>query len=98
MCIGPTHLLVHRTVYDGGMENNETKRLNLALDIETGKALEDIRTMWGVSNTEAIRRAVKLFRYVLTRQEEGWVFESNKRGETGRIMRILRPEDDTDPE
>lgn len=50
------------------------------------------------SNTEAIRRAVKLFRYVLTRQEEGWVFESNKRGETGRIMRILRPEDDTDPE
>lgn len=67
----------------------EKQRLNINIGPETVAILKALDDEQGQSYTETVRRAVKLFGHIQKMEREGWSFEMNKRGETGRVITLL---------
>ena len=67
----------------------EKKRLNVNIEDKTAEQLKRLAEA-GINHTEAVRRAVAMFCYVMDQQEEGnKLAVRNAAGQTIREVRIL---------
>lgn len=62
---------------------------HIRLTPESADILETIKTEKGISNTEAVNRALKLFDYMIQKQDDGWEMTAKKPGRETRYMEVI---------
>lgn len=69
--------------------SDTTKVAHIRLTPQSVDILETIKTTKGISNTEAVNRALALFSYMIDKQEAGWEVTATKKGHEVRYMEIV---------